>query len=398
MGCFGVGYGLALQGLGKAARRPIWCPARSFWTAPFRQKKPWALAAAARCSWACTISYFSFWRALNSVDEDKFREAEAAAAAVVQECQGYKSKFDEERKVFDTIDQTGRNLTYGIEGRLLWLEALKAINECLPRDVAPSAAPGKEVTPADIEKRNELHIVSVECRWTDKLQDWFKGVQPWYQASSERTADIGAPPVAPAGGPGVSPVKPVPGVSPLAPAGGPGVSPLKPVPGASPVVPAGGTGVSPVRGGPGISPPVPGGAPDTGPTGPGFVITLVGHHYHNAEGGDFGAEFVEKTLIDSLQNTTVVLPSGEGGKPQAVTLRELGITYPVLVNPGKIEEGSVVNPNVEGAGGQGAGAAAGGQSMKVRVFHFRVEMAWKQTPPSQRSKNRAAPSPPGVRP
>jgi hypothetical protein len=226
---------------------------------------------------------------------------------------------------------------------MLWLEVLKAINQCLPYETGRL----EDKIRKDIELRNELHISGLECAWTDNLQNWFAKVRNDYQpAPGEKLLAAAAP--APRPGPGQRP-----GFGPAAPAGG---------------------------GPPGLQ-------------GPGYVLMLTGCHYHNRDipGQKVGAEFVRRTLIDNLQTLKVVLPKGDGDHPEqleAVTLKQLGVSYPVLVNPGRIEEIRLVNPNAppaEHAGGSTPDAAAADKAtIPVKVFKFTVQMAWQPTPPSKR--------------
>ncbi len=71
----------------------------------------------------------------------------------VQHGQGFKGKADTAKSDFDKADgdyksvqQVGGELANIGDRRMAWAELLKAINECLPKDAAP--------TPDDITKRN----------------------------------------------------------------------------------------------------------------------------------------------------------------------------------------------------------------------------------------------------
>jgi hypothetical protein len=94
-------------------------------------------------------------------------------------------------------------------------------------------------------------------------------------------------------------------------------------------------------------------------------VTLRGYHYHNnreAFRDNIGAQYVRNTLIDKLRSGDVLLPSGKGDEKERVTMNELGISYPVLVNPGRIYEETLQDPYaviaLEAARGVKAGSGA----------------------------------------
>ncbi len=64
------------------------------------------------------------------------------------------------------VKKIGDSLVSNIEGRVSWLELLKAINESLPQD-DPNKVPDK------IWDRNEVHITNLECQQVDDLAKWF---------------------------------------------------------------------------------------------------------------------------------------------------------------------------------------------------------------------------------
>ena len=134
-----------------------------------------------------------------------------------------------------------------------------------------------------------------------------------------------------------------------------------------------------------------------GPHGPGWIVQISGHHYHNGTRLEQGAQYVRTTLIENLRNAKVKLPAGNAGKVEEVTLQELGVSYPVLVNPLRVEPEEIVDPNADiesgartGAGGMLGGGlgrpgmAAGGNgnataegTIKLQRFDFVVQFCWQ---------------------
>ena len=304
--CFPISYGLALQGLGKTSIHTNLIPKEIVTDRIIRSKKPWAVAAAAALLLGCTISYVSYARALATVDVSKFQSAEQKAESVVKEAQAYKQKADEAKGQMEKTAEVGTKVVQNVEGRFRWLELLRAVNSCLPRD------PDNKPLPDDLEMRAQMHIHSLDCQPLMNLDDYLVPVrQNGWLVSDETTAD------ATAGG---------------ATAGG-----ATPAP-ATAAAPMGATGPESM------------GAPAAAPAGEpvAWLITLQGHHYHNnreAFGDNIGAQYVRNTLINRLLHGDVILPTGVGGEKEKVTMKELGIGYPALINPGKIYKETMVDPN-----------------------------------------------------
>lgn len=382
--CFGVCYGLALQGLNRGALRTNLLPKELVKDRMIRAKKPWAVGAMAMLLVGLSVSFVSFSRALSTTDVALFGTAENRAKQVAQTSSDFEQKQQQAEGEFDSTDQIGKNLVGNVEGRILWLEMLQALNNCLPKDPE-----GKR--PKEIELRNELHITNLECQKIEDMQVWYKAMKQlnWYQ--------VPPPP------PGMAKPAPV--------AAAPGTA----APGAATPVEAG--MATPAPGSEETPPGDPSAqgdqeTPAEGPSGPGWIVQLTGYHDHNGEkvGANYGAQYVLVTLLSNLYYGKVYLPSGDQpGKGEWVTNKELGIDYPVLLDPGKVLPVQVRDPNVEAAartqaalgqpGGMGMGMGSGmepgmgGQTIQntvtVQRFNFVVQFCWKPTPPSERHKNKA---------
>jgi len=353
---FGPCYGLALQALGRSTLKTNLLPRDIVKDRLIRQKKPWAVAAAAVLLLGFTITFFSLSRAMANMGESVFGDAEQEAAAVISESKTLKGDEDSAAAKFTAIDEIGKNLVGNVEGRIRWLELLKALDTCLPKDP-------DEGRPEQIGLRNELHVVSLDAYHMERLEDWFAARRQWYQpapgekegagtsaAATANAADANAGRATPAGpdamGPGAARAAGPVGSGAM----GPGAA------GARAAGPADSARQTPSS------------APRDGPTGPGWVVRLSGYHYHNRsavdpQGSSFiqGARFVRETLIKGLQASekTVLLPKGDAPGDELVSMKELGISYPVLVNPGQIHMETVINPNAEGAFQSGVGPGMG---------------------------------------
>ncbi len=415
MESFGVCYGLAVQALGKGLLRTNLLPKEIIQDRMIREKKPWAVAAAAILMLASTLSFVSWSRALGTVEGTAWESSQQKAREVKQFAEKWKQDIDQILSEFQRTDQIGQNLVGNVERRILWAELLYAINECLPRDLG--SQPGQP-RPVDPKERNELYIESIEAQRVERLEDWYAAVQGKVPGGG---AAGGGGEAMPPGSPGM------PGLTgPGAPAGPVGAGM---VPGAVAAPPAGpapgsvpGPGVAPAPAGT-AGPEAAAGSASEGPSGPGWIVRLTGYHFHNyppeeARGRPTALTYVYQTLIENLRNKTIELPvftpteGTSSEKKEKVTMKELGIEYPVLVEPKPIQTYRVLHPKAAlqqmlnsttgTAAGKGeAGLApekqtlpAGKESspeqdtITLAKYPFTVEFVWRPTPPSKRAELR----------
>lgn len=336
---FAVCYGLVLQGLGHSKLSTNLLPPEIVTDRLIREKKPWAVAIAAALLLGCTVNFFGHWRAWNSVAESKFKQALSQATQAEQTSKTEKSGYETALGEFKSTSEIGDGLIGNVDGRLLWLEMMTALNQCLPADPA-------DKRPEDPMDRNEIHIRELECEWVPDLATWYQsGISEKIKEMKASEAQV--PPK----------VEPAPSADPNAP---PAEAPVD----AAAAAPAA------------AAPP----AEDPGPTGAGWVIQLRGHHYHNKRSE--GVAYVRDTLIKNLRETKVKLVD-KNGKPEELTLKELGIGYPVVVSTsGRIFDEEITNPNfspVEGIDGNNQP-----KTIPLRKFEFVLQFAWQPTPRSKR--------------
>ena len=391
---FPTSYGLALQGLVETRIRTNLLPPEIVQQRLIRDKKPWAVGAAALLLLGLTLSLFGWWRAVRSVDQQTFAQVEQQATAVANTSRNFISQFDTAKQQFQQTDQIGKNLVFSVEGRRMWLDILTAINACVPHD------PDRENKP--VEEREELFITKIDSLYVDNLSTWWNGVQTWYKPMPDEAAPKadtaatgpGANSAAGASGAGTPPgaapqAGAAPGATPTAPGAGapnapaaPSTPPAMQQPGAGPATTAPGAAGA----GPNAT-----AAMLPGPTGSGWVFQIWGYHYHNPRGrpDDEGPRFVEKTLIKNLHQWRVPAPDGNGTVP----VRELGIEYPVLLDPKEIYIEEVPDPNAvveeeedenrstrRGSSGSGLGSRRQPKKkmIQLRRFDFTVQFVWKE--------------------
>lgn len=396
IGAFGVAYGLAVQALGKAALQTNLLPPELVQQRMIRNKKPWAVAAAAIILLGCTLSFVSHSRVLATVENDAWSEAESKAESVESFSQRLISEETAEKTKYEEINTIATNLTGNVEGRLVWLELLTAINQCLPSDP-------EDARPEDIHLRNELHVKAIDCERVDDPTTWFNSMKErkWYMKPPEGEADL---------------------------------NDLR-------------KGIVTIPESTGEEEGAAEEAEEEFAVEEGrdyWIVQLTGYHYHNFEtaGETQGAEYVFNTLIRNLHNKVVqlpkatiqegatpdspivILPSGDNVAPEDVSMEELGVFGATLLNPEIVKEVKVRNPeakvsmyDVKEADQKGTtGAAAGGQPagslpaanngeteaetdeeaedavepfISLRRFDFVVQFAWAVTPPMKRAEIKA---------
>jgi type IV pilus assembly protein PilM len=302
--CFGTCYGLALQGLGKAALKTNLLPREIVQDRMVREKKPWAVAVAAVLLLAFSVSFVGFSLGMGRMSEDVFGTSEQAAAKAISQSADLKKQESAAAAEFNRYDEIGKNLVGSVEGRVQWLELFRAIGECLPSDPEGQR-------PEEIMDRNELHIVSIEPVRFPNVETWLSMVGRWYRSPDEEEGTL------------------------------PEVE-------AAAAAPSATGGLSAATGGVTAPSTAAAGAEDAANAG--WAISITGYHYHNKKehGVVQTAQFVRDTLIKNLHEKKIVLPKGDDpNEVEWVSLKDLGISYAMLINPGSIEEVTLKNPNVE---------------------------------------------------
>jgi type IV pilus assembly protein PilM len=350
---FGVCYGLAVQALGKGRLNTNLLPREILKDRMIRAKKPWAVAGVATLLLGCTIGYLGSWREWSSAQTDLYTDAFRASDNAQKAASGAATAYEEGKKSFDEIRQRGQRLASMGEWRLVWAEMLKAVNDALPRD--------KDKMPDDISQRDVVYIDSVDC-------EYFPDLTPWSDAAKDKINEGKAQEKAAA-------------------------------PAATTEAPAESTTPAPAD--------APSDAAPAADANGGWVVEIRGHHYHNADKINKSGTYVRNRLIKTLaeKNDLQLGDVDENGNPIRVSMKELGIELPVLVNldirtkPEVLTDTTVQESNaaIGGPVGFGHGPAApaptaGGVRPATRTverFDFIVQFMWKPTPMSVRQERRA---------
>ena len=231
---------------------------------------------------------------------------------------------------------------------------LRAVETLLPRD---EADPIPE-NPAD---RQELLIDRMDCQYFPELSAWFAGLkQQWAEThAKEEDEEVDAP------------------EAPAVAAGEPAAE------GGQPAAPPDATAVE------GAKPNA-----DSGPSGPGWVVELQGHHFHNEDRHKpmEGAQYVRSTLIKNLigEGNKVIVSAGPLAG-QEVSVSELGIGFPVIVQSSSIKPVRI--PLAKMGGGNAPSFATRAQQpaddlselespqeLVLRRYDFVVQFCWQPRP------------------
>ncbi|NQT36245.1 MAG: hypothetical protein HQ581_02085, partial [Planctomycetes bacterium] len=296
---------------------------------------------------------------VETVDEAKWKAAELKVGAVVTAAAALDTKRTAETTQFDELEGHGKLMVSGAQEQVLWAELYSAINQCLPREdlVEAEEAAAEQPDAARVMQRKELHIDSIEPQYVPDLAVWYAAAQTQEIYDPEQTTS--------------------------------------PAP-----APDEATGAE--------------GTVTDGPSGGGWVIQISGYHYHNnqdARATEKGAYYVFEQLVKQLRRNEITLTNIEG-EEETIPIGDLGIGYPMLLNPTTIIEVKVDDPNVgaestgrsEGRMGMGAGMMEGvgggrtptgggekeSEGLILRKFSFVIQLCWQPVTPAKRAEKKKA--------
>jgi type IV pilus assembly protein PilM len=341
---FGVCYGLALQGLGKGVVHTNLLPKEIIKGRLINRKKPWAVAAAAMLLLGCSISYAAHCVALSGVVGDTWTQAQAEARQFKDKAATLASDKQKAEDAIKETDKTGHEVVGNVEGRLRWLELLKAISACMPTGEDPKPAGDQKESKADeISRRRELHVTNIDCQEVDDEMTWYSGVSKWdpTAANADKPADGSAP---------------------------------------------------------AATSPADASAASTDAKRP-WIVQIRGYHYHNADRYNMGSDYVQRTLVKNLREMVIEVPSAVPGKTEKVAMKDLSITHPVALGRPMPYDFEVQDPSQmpNGAGGMvgGPGFLPGGAgadptakpgTYTLKRFDFIVQFCWRPKTPEERQR------------
>ncbi|MFM7138475.1 MAG: type IV pilus assembly protein PilM [Planctomycetota bacterium] len=364
---FGTAYGLALQAAKDASIKTSLLPREIARDRMIAAKRPWAVAAMLALLAAGLANFSGWFASAASYDPAAYRNAFAASDSAKSRAAAAKAAVEEaEQRLRDTVAWE-RYLVEVYDRRFQSLDLLRALTAVLPRDEADAAPEG----PAD---RREIHIDSLDMEYVPDLAVWFQGInRDWERtlAAAGKVDDRSSVPAPPADG------QPPADVA------------------------AGGDPAAPAAEDPAAAAPA-------GPSGPGWVVQIVGHHFHNEDRHkpSEGEQFVRETLVRGLLGDAgPVLVSAGAKAGEEVTVTELGIGYPVIVQRTPVTKVKVsIAQAVAGLGAAPGGPPAADQPeeeqfLQLKQYAFVLQFAWQpRSPGSLRPPAESDPVDAGISP
>lgn len=163
---FAVPYGIALQTLGLTSIHTSLLPREIRTERLIRRKKPWAVAAAASLLVGLSLATAGNGNAYRVPHAEAFSEAEKVNSEATSFINSKVAAFNAEK---GRLDKARTELTDFVTGRRdgRWMELMKAINDCLPRDT-PSGP--DETKP--IPQREQISIVQINTQHLADVSTW----------------------------------------------------------------------------------------------------------------------------------------------------------------------------------------------------------------------------------
>ncbi|MDO4627550.1 MAG: pilus assembly protein PilM [Planctomycetia bacterium] len=161
MSTFGTCYGLCLQGLKKGSVNTNFVPSEVVMARIINAKKPWMLAASTLLMLGATINFGAQVGIQDSVAEKNWQVHESKAEGLSSKAKAYVDAVTQHEATFQALDATGAIFLDNFKNRTAWMELVHGLNSCLP--VAPKPE-GANLTAEEVMAREELHIVNIEAQ------------------------------------------------------------------------------------------------------------------------------------------------------------------------------------------------------------------------------------------
>jgi len=324
---FGNAYGLALQAAAGSFLQTNLLPKEIVVDRLIEAKKPWALAALVGLFAAAALNFAGIFLAWSTYAPRLYAAAFAKADAVKSASQAATAALEEVRAKRTEAAAQQRYLVDVQNRRFQMLDMLRAVESLLPRDPPGKPAPH----PAD---RNELHIDSLDMQYFPELATWFAAAKRQWEETHSAGGAAAAPPDAPA---------------------------------------------PPAEG---AEPPAEAATAQVGPKGPGWVVQITGHHFHNEDRHkpEEGEQFLRSSLVQALLGKgDDVLVSAGPWAGRKVPVADLGIGYPIIMESPKVQKVQIQKANPTAAGGPAAAADA--ETIELKRYDFTLQFAWQPTTP-----------------
>ena len=390
---FAAVYGLAMQGLGVASIRTNLLPSDVTRDRLIEAKKPWAVAAMLGLLVAALINFLGIYVAWSSYSENLFADAFTQVDSVVSKSSQLQSSLQQAQTEQLEILKTQQRLIQIGDRRFQTLELIRTIESMMPRNEPdktdevlrdemkaaeaalkeqeasemPNAFSVKPAMPISI-KYDELHVDSLDCQYFEDLSTWFEPIEEDWRSTiaaaefasfdTEESSEVEASETGSA---------------------------------EEAMSETDSDGNESMDGG---ANEFDESEPET-PSGAGWVIQIVGHHFHNE---DYHAPFEGKTylrttFIESLlgERGEIVTVSAGPMAGEKVLPKDIGIDFPVIIESNPIED-YWISTAVDSIGDDGMGMGRrsptrgvnGGlmeDGLKLKKYRFVIQFVWKPKTP-----------------
>jgi len=357
--CFGVAYGLGIQGLGVGQLNTNLVPRELIHERIVRQKQPWAVAAVAVLLIGVLMNVVFLWWPLQSVRKKENNAWGLAFQKVNEVDRIVKKKRKDYQKKKQEYDQTLRQaeaMLAHFKKRTRWLEMLQAVNACLPQ------ANFEGEIPSVIQKRQQIHLTDFRVERFRDLRQW---ATPAVQQARAATIDLEAPP------PGSARAKEA-------------KKPAQAAKKATPKLKGKAAKLAQKQKERERQKAKKKGAKKAGsssgptPRGPGYVVQFSGYHFYAPPGDEpadaVRARFIKETLIKNLESMVLEFPEpGSAENVVSKSTESLGISYPVFLREDPAEVIMVPNPNKY--------TVREKKEISLVKYNFVIQFAWQPAEP-----------------
>ncbi len=389
---FATVYGLALQGLGVAGIRTNLLPSDVTRDRLIQAKKPWAVAAMLGLLVAALVNFLGIYIAWSSYSENLFADAFTQIDSVVAKSSQIQSSVQQaQAERLEILDSQQRLIRIG-DRRFQTLELIRTIESMIPRNEPdktdellrdemkaaeaalkeqeasemPNALSVKPAIPTSINY-DELHIDSLDCQYFEDLATWFEPLEEDWRTTiaaaeftsfdTEESSEV-EPSEADSEEETVSETD--------------SDSNENMDSGANEFEES---------------------EPET-PSGAGWVIQIVGHHFHNEDyHAPFeGKTYLRSTFIESLlgERGEIVTVSAGPMAGEKVLPKDIGIGFPVIIESNPIED-FWISTALDSIGDDGMGMGRsptrgfdGGlmeDGIELKKYRFIIQFVWKPKTP-----------------
>ena len=389
---FSTVYGLCLQGLGVSGIRTNLLPNDVTLDRLIQAKKPWAVAAMLGLLIAALINFFGIYIAWSSYSESLFADAFSQVDSVVAKSSQIQSSLQQVQGEQLEILGTQQQLTRISDRRFQSLDLIRAIESMMPREEpnktdtslrdaiqaenaeAAEDDTGLPVIPVSINY-DELHITSLDCQYFEDLSTWFEPLEEdWKRTVAKDQFETNDE---------IEEAVEINTDDPNSPQGEKEAA----------------NNTDQETNEPSFEPEE-GDQPEESepesPSGEGWVVQLVGHHFHNEDyHAPFeGRTYLRTTLIESLlgergQIVTVTAGPMAGEK---VLPKEIGVGFPAIIESSPIENywlstaADGVMDDDMGMGSRrsptrGASGEFLEEGLELKKYDFIIQFVWKPKTP-----------------